>query len=217
MLKHFFKKVVWLAVPALSMASTAYAVSDAELMKKGIWRDAKTGLMWDRCSVGQSWNGTTCTGQAIELNWQDAIDYVKQFTNQQAKGGYSDWRLPTIQELSSIRYCSKGWYQATETVSELTAQGRVTRQVATNHGTEMRTIPANKGGTIQVPWACADGSNKPTIIDTTIFPKTIDDFYWSSSPYANHYNHAWGVNFYNGNGSNNDKSHSYYVRAVRSD
>lgn len=219
MLKHFLKKLVWLAVPALSMASTAYAVSDAELMKQGIWRDAKTGLMWDRCSVGQSWNGTTCTGEAIELNWQDAKDYVKQFTNQQAKGGYNDWRLPTIQELSSIRYCSKGWKQNIERkdVSELTAQGRVTRQVATNHGTEMGTIPANKGGTIQVPFACADGSNRPTI-DTTIFPKTIDEFYWSSSPNANNYNYAWGVHFYYGyDGNEGGKSGSYYVRAVRSD
>lgn len=214
MLKNFLKKVVWLAVPALSMASTAYAVSDAELMKQGIWRDAKTGLMWDRCSIGQSWNGTTCTGQAIELNWQDAKDYVKKFSNQQAKGGYSDWRLPTMQELSSIRYCSKGWQQVTETVSELTAQGRVERQVRV---TSMQTIPANKGGTIQVPYLCADGSNKPTI-DTTIFPKTIDSFYWSSSPNANYSHFAWGVGFayghdYDGLG----KYVSRYVRAVRSD
>lgn len=217
MLKHFFKKVVWLAVPALSMASTAYAVSDAELMKQGIWRDAKTGLMWDRCSIGQSWDGTTCTGQAMKLNWQDAKDYVKKFTNQQAKGGYSDWRLPTIQELSSIRYCSKGWKQNIETkyVSELTAQGRVTRQVTTNHGTDMRAIPANKGGTIQAPWACADGSNKPTI-DTTIFPKTIDGFYWSSSSDANYASYAWGVSFTYGY-DNYDKTVSNYVRAVRSD
>lgn len=213
MLKHFLKKMVWLAVPALSMASTAYAVSDAELMKQGIWRDAKTGLMWDRCSIGQSWNGTTCTGQAIELNWQDAKDYVKKFTNQQAKGGYSDWRLPTIQELSSIRYCSKGWEQVTETVSELTAQGRVERQVRV---TEMNTIPANKGGTIQVPYGCADDSNKPTI-DTTIFPKTIDDFYWSSSPNASGYNPAWGVYFKYGYDGNYHKNLSGYVRAVRSD
>lgn len=213
MLKHFFKKVVWLAVPALSMASTAYAVSDAELMKQGIWRDAKTGLMWDRCSVGQSWNGTTCTGEAIQLNWQDAKDYVKKFTNQQAKGGYSDWRLPTIQELSSIRYCSKGWRQATETVSELTAQGRVERQVSR---AIMDTIPANKGGTIQVPYACADGSNTPTI-DTTIFPETIDDFYWSSSPDASNSDYARGVRFNYGGDGYYYKHTSNYVRAVRSD
>lgn len=208
--------MVWLAVPALSMTSTAYAVSDAELMKQGIWRDAKTGLMWDRCSIGQSWNGTTCTGQAIKLNWQDAKDYVKQFTNQQAKGGYSDWRLPTIQELDSIRYCSTGWYQVTEIVSELTAQGRVEREVSR---AKIKTIPANKGGTIQVPYECAKGSDKPAI-DTTIFPKTIetiDDFYWSSSSGALGNYNAWGVGFYIGNDDYLDKDGSAYVRAVRSD
>lgn len=217
-----YQKITILSLALLGLSSTAYAVSDAELMKQGIWRDPKTGLYWDRCSVGQSWNGTTCTGEAIKLNWQDAQDYVKKFTNEQAKGGYTDWRLPTIEELSSIRYCSKGWKQdiTTKKVSELTAQGRVERKVTTNHGTKMETIPANKGGTIQVPENCDYNSSEPTI-DTTIFPNTKDRLYWSSSPPVSRSSHALGVWFDTGYIESYDKFYDspsgFYVRSVRSD
>lgn len=210
-------KLLLVALPVLTLANTAYALSDAdaELMKQGIWRDPKTGLYWDRCSVGQSWDDT-CTGTPLELNWQDAQDYVKKFTNEQAKGGYTNWRLPTIEELSSIRYCSKGWHQNIETkkVSELTAQGRVEREVITNHhGTQMATIPANKGGTIQVPYECAKGSSTPTI--DTIFRNSKDGLYWSSSTYDR--TNAWIVGFYFGHLTKSRKDDSLYVRAVRSD
>lgn len=210
-----YQKITILSLALLGLSSTAHAISDTELMKQGIWRDPKTGLMRDRCSVGQSWNGTTCTGTAIELNWQDAKDYVKKFTNQQAKGGYTDWRVPTIEELVSIRYCSKGWEQniTTKKVSELTAQGRVEREVTTNHGTKMETIPANKGGTIQVPDYCAEGSSRPTI-DTTIFPNTEVDSYWSAS--SNGIS-IWGVSFYYGSDTYIAKNGSIYLRAVRSE
>lgn len=209
-------KLLLVALPVLTLANTAYAVSDAELMKQGIWRDPKTGLYWDRCSVGQSWNGTTCTGIPLRLNWQDAQDYVKKFTNEQAKGGYTNWRLPTIEELTTIRYCSKGWEQNIETkkVSELTAQGRVEREVTTNHGTQMKTIPANKGGTIQMPYKCANGSSIP-ILDTKIFPNSEDSWYWSSSTYDR--TDAWAVGFGSGFLKDSDKDFSSYVRAVRSD
>lgn len=211
-----YQKITILSLALLGLSSTAYAVSDAELMKQGIWRDPKTGLMWDRCSVGQSWNGTTCTGEAIKLEWQDAKDYVKKFTNEQAKGGYTDWRLPTIEELSSIRYCRMGWEQETKTVSELTAQGRVERTV--NLGTAMITIPASKGGTIQIPHRCIyDFSIERPAIDTTIFPNTKHKgIYWSSSPHTDIGN-AWFLSSFSGNANYAGKSlNDGYVRAVRS-
>ena len=39
--------------------------------------------------------------------------------------------------------------------------------------------------------------------------------YWSSTTNVNNTNNAWHVNFNNGNVNNNNKSNSYYVRAVR--
>lgn len=36
-------------------------------------RDLYTQLIWQRCSVGQQWNGSTCTGQVQTLSWVDAL------------------------------------------------------------------------------------------------------------------------------------------------
>jgi hypothetical protein len=48
------------------------------------------------------------------------------------------------------------------------------------------------------------------------FTNVANSFYWSSSPYANYSDGAWGVNFGYGGDSYSGKSSSYYVRAVRS-
>lgn len=58
----------------------------------------KTGLIWQRCSLGQSWDGTDCTGTATTLTWQRALAAGAQNT----LGGFSDWRLPNKNELASI-------------------------------------------------------------------------------------------------------------------
>lgn len=59
-----------------------------------------TGLMWMRCSLGQSWVVTTCsdTNDATLHNWEDAL---KQARNH-SFAGYSDWRLPSKNELASL-------------------------------------------------------------------------------------------------------------------
>ncbi|MBE0598468.1 MAG: DUF1566 domain-containing protein [Desulfuromonadales bacterium] len=57
-----------------------------------------TGLMWMRCSLGQSWNGKTCTGTAGSHSWQNALKAVHLYDF----AGYRDWRLPNKNELDSI-------------------------------------------------------------------------------------------------------------------
>lgn len=57
-----------------------------------------TGLIWQRCSLGQSWDGTDCTGSATAFNWQQALAAATQHT----LAGFSDWRLPNKNELASI-------------------------------------------------------------------------------------------------------------------
>ncbi|WP_445428003.1 Lcl C-terminal domain-containing protein [Alishewanella sp. HL-SH05] len=57
-----------------------------------------TGLMWMRCSLGQSWDGSTCTGSASTLTWANGLAAAKSHEF----AGYSDWRLPNHKELYSI-------------------------------------------------------------------------------------------------------------------
>jgi hypothetical protein len=52
-------------------------------------------------------------------------------------------------------------------------------------------------------------------INTTYFPNTQSDFYWSSTTYAYAPGGAWGVHFNGGFVDYGSKSYSSYVRAVR--
>lgn len=64
-----------------------------------IIRDTSTGLEWQRCSLVQTWDGRTCTGDATTYNWNDA---------RAAANRVSGWRLPSKDELRALVYCSSG-------------------------------------------------------------------------------------------------------------
>jgi hypothetical protein len=69
----------------------------------GTVTDTKTGLMWKRCLERLS--GVSCEdGKVEKYTWDEA---VKRFKNV-AYAGYSNWRLPTIDELKTLVHCSKG-------------------------------------------------------------------------------------------------------------
>ena len=59
-----------------------------------------TGLMWQRCSVGQTWTGETCKGVSTEMSWDDAMKSTSNFA------GHKDWRMPTKVELEGLVFCS---------------------------------------------------------------------------------------------------------------
>jgi|SRR5580692_10676450 hypothetical protein len=71
------------------------------------WTDPDTGLMWTIKDSGS-------VEEKIGLDWKQALSYCAQLQT----GGYSDWRLPTIDELEGIydpnidipvRNPSNGW------------------------------------------------------------------------------------------------------------
>lgn len=72
--------------------------SQLNLNGDGTATDNKTNLIWMRCSLGKTWNGTTCTGAASTYNWQTALTTAENtsFANS------TSWRLPNIKELASI-------------------------------------------------------------------------------------------------------------------
>ncbi|MDP5137334.1 DUF1566 domain-containing protein [Rheinheimera baltica] len=69
-----------------------------EIIEDGsVVRDVITGLEWQRCSVGQSWDGSTCSGFADRRNW----DRASIFNND------GDFVLPDIDQLRSLLYCAE--------------------------------------------------------------------------------------------------------------
>lgn len=57
--------------------------------------DKQTGLIWQRCIYGQTWNGTACSGSATQFSFASALQKAAEL-NQQG------WRLPSIKELFSL-------------------------------------------------------------------------------------------------------------------
>jgi hypothetical protein len=64
---------------------------------QGIVEDIRTKLQWQRCSLGQTWTGATCTGEATQHEWDEAQLLAP-----------AGWRLPTKDELASLVNCSSG-------------------------------------------------------------------------------------------------------------
>jgi len=64
----------------------------------GTVTDTRTGLMWKRCSEGQSWTGTTCSGSASVHTWNQALALAEASTF----AGLGDWRLADIKALTSL-------------------------------------------------------------------------------------------------------------------
>lgn len=57
--------------------------------------DRYTGLIWKRCSEGQTWNGSMCAGTATTHTHEAAMILAGQ-----ASAG---WRLPNVRELESLQ------------------------------------------------------------------------------------------------------------------
>jgi len=154
----------------------------------GTVKDLETGLLWMRCAIGQEWNGSTCLGKAQRFNWQDASKIRKDFA------GYNDWRLPSIEELRTLVYCSNG------------------KPAYFNNGKPGLNEYAAQKSPEDFDWGCEGKPekehNNPTIVQN-VFPKTPSSYFWSSSPSKS--NNMWSVGFIHGNDydySEND----HYVR-----
>lgn len=83
----------------------------------GTVTDVTTGLQWKRCAEGQTWTGATCSGDASRHDWETASRLSSHFA------GHSDWRLPTIDELKTLVYCSSGQPKIWNDSGELECEG----------------------------------------------------------------------------------------------
>lgn len=141
--------------------------------------DIRTNLTWQRCSVGQTWTGETCTGETRRINWEEAMTLDND-----------DWRLPTIEELETLVFCSSGQQNPSSRPNGLLVK--------------------------ETDGECQGDYARPTINQGT-FPNTPTGWFWSSSPYAG-LSIAWGVNFRLGNAYGSSTIDGFgHVRLVRED
>ena len=65
----------------------------------GTITDNTTGLMWQKCNIGQTYSITNgCEGGGQSYEWKDALNKCENLE----LAGYRDWRLPNRNELQSI-------------------------------------------------------------------------------------------------------------------
>ena len=83
----------WTATATTPIATKTYIDND-----NGSVTDSVTGLTWMRCPMGQTWTGSTCTGTSSSYTWAQAMALAGAVTF----AGYSDWRIPSYDELKSI-------------------------------------------------------------------------------------------------------------------
>jgi hypothetical protein len=84
-----------------ALPSTAHNGSDFEIddtnAAEPIVNDLITGLTWQRCSVGQTFDGEVCQGSAASLTMTEMSSAC-----QGTFGGFDDWRPASISELISL-------------------------------------------------------------------------------------------------------------------
>lgn len=70
--------------------------SDFTDNQNGTVTHKRTGLIWQRCAIGQLWTGSTCSGSASTYTYDQALALTSTFAS------YNDWRVPNQNELLSI-------------------------------------------------------------------------------------------------------------------
>lgn len=68
----------------------------------GVVQHEPTALQWSRCAIGQTWDAGSCSGAATVFYWDEAQDAVDQLNASGELAGWSDWRLPTVEELATL-------------------------------------------------------------------------------------------------------------------
>ncbi len=177
--------------------------TDEALLQNGQWRDPATNLIWTRCSLGQTWNGSGCDGQAKELDWWDA----HQAALNHSEGGHSDWRLPTQPELASLlagtvqqgkaAYLLKYKTDGEERWNDLPA--------AEQRDEEQNYFYSGKQGFGSKYWNGDTDFNQYWSASVSSIPPKSDIIT----------GFAWATNFYSGQGSYFGRANQYRVRLVR--
>jgi len=114
-----FTVIVVANIPTLSGPYTAKSSSNDDLENSsngliagryrdnnvGTVTDMQTGLQWKRCYEGENYVNGTCSGEPSTYTWDAAM---AKFGQGNSYAGKHDWRMPKIEELDTLVYCTSG-------------------------------------------------------------------------------------------------------------
>ena len=94
----FVKKTALIAGLLASFAFSSAGQAAQFIARDHLVIDLLHGVEWLRCSVGQTWDGSSCTGKVLSLDHAEIEQAIEQ-ANQQLGGS---WRLPSREELLGL-------------------------------------------------------------------------------------------------------------------
>jgi Protein of unknown function (DUF1566) len=156
--------------------------------------DKATGLIWMRCTLGEKWDGQTCSGAKTGLTFDEAMGAAKTFNKAGGVGNFTDWVVPQIRQLHGLVDCF---------------DERVNRP---NRG-EPAVTGEHIQSSLKLNHYCATTKNSP-YIHSIAFPLTSSERYRSSNQYS-YPGSSWGVLFEHGSVSWYGHNTKLYVRLVR--
>ena len=182
-----------------------------------------------KCESGYNWNGSQCQSNSTPslpecssssgtpckdsssgltwsarasstMSWSDAITYCDNLT----EGSYSDWYLPTIDELKTLLIADRvtNNCQVSEANGCLSYSGCWSCSTCTQTGTQ------SSSGTSCSSWGSSYSDGRYSKFGET-------GYFWSSSVRSDYSGYAWYVGFYYGSVSDFNKNVTYPVRCVR--
>ena len=105
--KEWFNCSIDTAVDAIKKASACVENLSSRpasnfIVQDGVATHIETGLMWLRFSHGQPWENGNVIEDAKKFNWDEAMKVPGEFNQKGGYGGFTDWRVPNIEELKML-------------------------------------------------------------------------------------------------------------------
>lgn len=90
------------AKPFRHIFGTAGDENSQFIINGGIAKDVHNSLMWLRFALGQEWHHEQVHGRLERFDWKEAFEATRAFNRQGGYEGYTDWRLPLVEELKTL-------------------------------------------------------------------------------------------------------------------
>ena len=175
--------------PCTAITNSVCTATDASKFSCSGGTDPETGLTWSARA-------------SSTMTWSNAGTYCDNLT----EGGYSDWHLPTIDELKTLLIWSKASScKVSETNNCLAWDGCWTCSTCTEKGT------ASTSGNSCSDWGTSYSDGRYSKLgDGAVYLNL-----WSSSTRSDSTSYAWLVSFSYGSVGYSYKANDYDVRCVR--